>query len=200
MTHSTSVLERRGGVDRALPVTIGDDCWIGGHATILPGCVIGDGALFCPLPFPLLDYFGFFPSPLSRTHLTLTDYVTLTGCTVAAGAVVRPLPLPHLFFSFLPPSSTPDLPLSPFSPPTSSHHSAKAPTPPSPSSAVSPRASCARSNPHHRWENQEGSSIRRIRSWLCRCRGWRGGMRGRERGRGRSGRRGMRGRGRRMVG
>ena len=28
-----------------MPVTIGDDVWIGGHSTILPGVTIGDGAV-----------------------------------------------------------------------------------------------------------------------------------------------------------
>ena len=28
-----------------MPITIGDDVWIGGHATILPGVTIGDGAV-----------------------------------------------------------------------------------------------------------------------------------------------------------
>ncbi|GAA5998664.1 sugar O-acetyltransferase [Rhodotorula paludigena] len=42
-THSTDVEERRGWYDRAYPVTIGDDVWIGGGAEILPGTVIGNG-------------------------------------------------------------------------------------------------------------------------------------------------------------
>jgi maltose O-acetyltransferase len=29
----------------AQPVTIGNDVWIGGHSTILPGVTIGDGAV-----------------------------------------------------------------------------------------------------------------------------------------------------------
>ena len=28
-----------------IPIVIGDDVWIGGHSTILPGVVIGDGAV-----------------------------------------------------------------------------------------------------------------------------------------------------------
>lgn len=27
------------------PITIGDDVWIGGHSTILPGVTIGNGAI-----------------------------------------------------------------------------------------------------------------------------------------------------------
>ena len=28
-----------------LPITIGNDVWIGGHSTVLPGVTIGDGAI-----------------------------------------------------------------------------------------------------------------------------------------------------------
>ncbi|KAN0060121.1 hypothetical protein ACQY0O_008095 [Thecaphora frezii] len=42
-THSTSVKERKLGLERALPVTIGDDTWIGGNTTIMAGVTIGKG-------------------------------------------------------------------------------------------------------------------------------------------------------------
>lgn len=42
--HRDSVL-RGQGVERARPVTIGRDVWIGGGAIILPGITIGDGAI-----------------------------------------------------------------------------------------------------------------------------------------------------------
>jgi len=42
-THSVDVEERRACYDRAYPVTIGDDVWVGGGAKILGGTVIGDG-------------------------------------------------------------------------------------------------------------------------------------------------------------
>lgn len=41
--HSTDVAERNSRREWALPVTIGNDCWIGGSVTILPGVTIGDG-------------------------------------------------------------------------------------------------------------------------------------------------------------
>lgn len=50
-THPLSASERRKGLESGQPVTIGDDCWIGGSAVICPGvqigrrCVIGAGAV-----------------------------------------------------------------------------------------------------------------------------------------------------------
>ncbi|GJN71048.1 trimeric LpxA-like protein [Purpureocillium lilacinum] len=42
-THETGVQSRRDGVEYASFVTIGDDCWIGGNVTIMPGVTIGKG-------------------------------------------------------------------------------------------------------------------------------------------------------------
>lgn len=42
-THETEVQSRRDNIEYAREVTIGDDCWIGGHVTILPGVTIGEG-------------------------------------------------------------------------------------------------------------------------------------------------------------
>lgn len=42
-THEVGVQSRRDGVEYAGPVTIGDDCWIGGNVTIMPGITIGKG-------------------------------------------------------------------------------------------------------------------------------------------------------------
>ncbi|KAG6024055.1 hypothetical protein E4U41_001872 [Claviceps citrina] len=42
-THETGVQSRRDGVEYASPVEIGDDCWIGGNTTIMPGVKIGKG-------------------------------------------------------------------------------------------------------------------------------------------------------------
>ena len=42
-THETEVQSRRDNVEYTRPVTIGDDCWIGGHVVILPGVEIGEG-------------------------------------------------------------------------------------------------------------------------------------------------------------
>lgn len=42
-THSISVTEREDGWERALPVSIGRDTWIGGNVTILAGVTIGQG-------------------------------------------------------------------------------------------------------------------------------------------------------------
>lgn len=42
-THETEVQSRRDNIEFAREVVIGNDCWIGGHVTILPGVVIGEG-------------------------------------------------------------------------------------------------------------------------------------------------------------
>ncbi|SGY15116.1 BQ5605_C013g07251 [Microbotryum silenes-dioicae] len=42
-THSVDVAERQAGLERAYPVTVGDDCWIGGSAVLIGPCTIGSG-------------------------------------------------------------------------------------------------------------------------------------------------------------
>ncbi len=43
--HAHGLDERRRGLERALPVSIGEDVWIGGGAVLLPGVTVGDGAI-----------------------------------------------------------------------------------------------------------------------------------------------------------
>lgn len=43
--HHRDAEKRRAGIERALPVTIGSDVWIGGGAILLPGVAVGDGAI-----------------------------------------------------------------------------------------------------------------------------------------------------------
>jgi maltose O-acetyltransferase len=43
--HHRDPGERRKGIERALPVTVGRDVWIGGGARLLPGVSVGDGAI-----------------------------------------------------------------------------------------------------------------------------------------------------------
>jgi len=43
--HPLDVARRNAGLEYALPVTIGDNVWIGGGVSILPGVTIGDGAV-----------------------------------------------------------------------------------------------------------------------------------------------------------
>jgi len=42
-THSTDIGERQKGLERAYPITIGDDVWIGGGAIVIGPCTIGNG-------------------------------------------------------------------------------------------------------------------------------------------------------------
>lgn len=42
-THEIDVASRRDNIEYAHPITIGDDCWIGGGVIILGGVTIGDG-------------------------------------------------------------------------------------------------------------------------------------------------------------
>jgi maltose O-acetyltransferase len=41
-THPINHIERASGLEYAKPITIGEDCWIGGSAVICPGVTIGD--------------------------------------------------------------------------------------------------------------------------------------------------------------
>ncbi len=44
-THPTEAAARISGIEYANPITIGNNCWIGGHATINPGVTIGDNVV-----------------------------------------------------------------------------------------------------------------------------------------------------------
>ncbi len=44
-THPTRAEERYNGVELGLPITIGDNCWIGGGAIINPGVTLGDNVV-----------------------------------------------------------------------------------------------------------------------------------------------------------
>ena len=43
--HAEDITRRKEGWERALPVTIGDNVWIGGSVTITPGVTIGDNSI-----------------------------------------------------------------------------------------------------------------------------------------------------------
>ncbi|WP_166840251.1 sugar O-acetyltransferase [Rheinheimera pleomorphica] len=45
VNHPLDAAERRTLLEQAMPVTIGDDVWIGGAVVILPGITIGKGAV-----------------------------------------------------------------------------------------------------------------------------------------------------------
>jgi maltose O-acetyltransferase len=44
-THPVNATERNNGREFAKPVTIGHNCWIGGHSTINPGVSLGDNVV-----------------------------------------------------------------------------------------------------------------------------------------------------------
>jgi maltose O-acetyltransferase len=44
-THPVEAERRREGLEYALPITIGDDVWLGGTVVVLPGVTIGDRAV-----------------------------------------------------------------------------------------------------------------------------------------------------------
>lgn len=43
--HPLGPAERRGGLEYGRPITIGDNVWVGGDATVLPGVSIGDNTV-----------------------------------------------------------------------------------------------------------------------------------------------------------
>lgn len=43
--HPLDVEQRRRGLEYSLPITVGDDVWIGGNVTVLPGVTIGSGTV-----------------------------------------------------------------------------------------------------------------------------------------------------------
>ena len=44
-THPIEPIERANGLEYAKAITIGNDCWIGGHATINPGVKLGNNVV-----------------------------------------------------------------------------------------------------------------------------------------------------------
>jgi maltose O-acetyltransferase len=44
-THPLDPIERASGLEYAKPIRIGNNCWIGGHATINPGVVLGNNVV-----------------------------------------------------------------------------------------------------------------------------------------------------------
>lgn len=44
-THEIGEVSRRAGAPQFAPIVVGDGCWIGARATILPGVTIGEGCI-----------------------------------------------------------------------------------------------------------------------------------------------------------
>ncbi|MFV0393705.1 MAG: sugar O-acetyltransferase [Coprobacillaceae bacterium] len=43
--HALNVEERNAGLEKALPITIGDNVWLGANVTVLPGVIIGNNSV-----------------------------------------------------------------------------------------------------------------------------------------------------------
>ncbi|WP_272912550.1 DapH/DapD/GlmU-related protein [Tolumonas lignilytica] len=44
-THPLDPKERASGIEFAKPIRIGNNCWIGGHATLNPGITLGNNVV-----------------------------------------------------------------------------------------------------------------------------------------------------------
>ena len=44
-SHTLDPIERNSGVEFAKPISLGNNCWIGGHSTINPGVTLGDNVV-----------------------------------------------------------------------------------------------------------------------------------------------------------
>ncbi len=44
-SHTLDVVRRNQGMEKASPITIADNCWLGGDVKILPGITIGEGSV-----------------------------------------------------------------------------------------------------------------------------------------------------------
>ena len=44
-THPLDPIARNSGLELAKPIKIGDNCWIGGHAVINPGVILGNNVV-----------------------------------------------------------------------------------------------------------------------------------------------------------
>ncbi len=43
--HPLDYVNRNKGLEKALPITVGDNCWIGANVTVMPGVTIGSGCV-----------------------------------------------------------------------------------------------------------------------------------------------------------
>ena len=43
--HPFDIEQRNSGLEYAFPIHVGNNVWIGGHTTVLPGVTIGDGTV-----------------------------------------------------------------------------------------------------------------------------------------------------------
>lgn len=44
-SHPMNYADRNQGLERALPITVGDNCWFGANVSVLQGVIIGSGCV-----------------------------------------------------------------------------------------------------------------------------------------------------------
>ena len=44
-THPMNYTDRNKGLEKALPITVGDNCWFGANVSVMPGVTIGSGCV-----------------------------------------------------------------------------------------------------------------------------------------------------------
>ena len=44
-THPLEYKRRNQGLEKALPITIGNNCWLGANVSVMPGVTIGEGCV-----------------------------------------------------------------------------------------------------------------------------------------------------------
>lgn len=94
-THETAVQSRRDGVEYARPVRIGDDCWIGGNTTIMPGVTIGKGCTVAAGSVVTRDVPGFSvamgaPARVVKEVDPVPDLLGEAGSSTAVKGVPEP--------------------------------------------------------------------------------------------------------------
>ncbi|TGJ83966.1 hypothetical protein E0Z10_g4821 [Xylaria hypoxylon] len=95
-THETEVQSRRDAIEFAKPVVIGDDCWIGGNTTIMPGVTIGKGQVNITYLFsPSANFY--FSCTIGASSVVTKDIPDFSVAIGSPARVVKKVtPVPNL--------------------------------------------------------------------------------------------------------